>query len=76
MSVVDGSFDHPLKLEEKATIPLAGGIVNQGYQCGMIWGATLAAGAQAYRSQQTYQLLRNIWVKLAKKTAERSIIHK
>ncbi len=49
MSVVDGSFDHPLTLEEKATIPLAGGIVNQGYQCGMIWGATLAAGAQAYR---------------------------
>jgi len=49
MSVVDRSFDHPLKLEEEATIPLAGGIVNQGYQCGMIWGATLAAGAQAYR---------------------------
>jgi len=23
--------------------------VNQGYQCGMLWGATLAAGAQAYR---------------------------
>ena len=49
MSVVDCSFDHPLKLEEEATSPLAGGIVNQGYQCGMLWGATLAAGAQAYR---------------------------
>jgi hypothetical protein len=49
MSVVDCSFDHPLKLEEEATIPLAGGIVGYGYQCGMIWGATLAAGAQAYR---------------------------
>jgi len=49
MSVVDCSFDHPLKLEEEASIPLAGGIVNQGYQCGMLWGATLAAGAQAYR---------------------------
>lgn len=49
MSVVDCSFDHPLKLEEEATIPLAGGIVNQGYQCGMLWGVTLAAGAQAYR---------------------------
>jgi len=23
--------------------------MNQGYQCGMLWGATLAAGAQAYR---------------------------
>jgi hypothetical protein len=49
MSVVDRSFDHPLKLEEEASIPLAGGIVNQGYQCGMLWGAALAAGAQAYR---------------------------
>jgi hypothetical protein len=49
MSVVDGSFGHPLKLEEKATMPLAGGIANQGYQCGMLWGASLAAGAQAYQ---------------------------
>jgi hypothetical protein len=49
MSVVDRSFDHPLKLEEEATIPHAGGLVNMGYQCGMLWGATLAAGAQAYR---------------------------
>ena len=28
---------------------LAGGIMQHGYQCGMIWGATLSAGAQAYR---------------------------
>ena len=49
MSVVDRSFDHPMKLEEHATMPLAGGIMQHGYQCGMLWGATLAAGAQAYR---------------------------
>ena len=49
MSVVDGSFDHPMKLEEQASAPLAGGIMGQGYQCGMLWGAALAAGAQAYR---------------------------
>ncbi|MEW5959617.1 MAG: C-GCAxxG-C-C family protein, partial [Chloroflexota bacterium] len=49
MSVVDCSFGHPLKLEEEAVIPLAGGIMQHGYQCGMLWGATLAAGAQAYR---------------------------
>ena len=30
-------------------MPLAGGIVQHGYQCGMIWGAAIAAGAQAYR---------------------------
>ena len=30
-------------------MPLAGGIVQYGYQCGMIWGAALAAGAEAFR---------------------------
>lgn len=35
--------------EEQAAIPLAGGIMQHGYQCGMIWGSTLAAGAQTYR---------------------------
>jgi len=49
MSVVDDSFGHPLKEEEKAAMILAGGIAGQGYQCGMLWGAALAAGAQAYR---------------------------
>jgi hypothetical protein len=29
-------------------MPLAGGMM-QGYQCGQLWGAALAAGAQAYR---------------------------
>ncbi len=30
-------------------MPLAGGLMQNGYQCGMLWGAALAAGAQAYR---------------------------
>jgi hypothetical protein len=38
-----------LELEERASMPFAGGIMQHGYQCGMIWGATLAAGAQAFR---------------------------
>jgi hypothetical protein len=37
-----------MEFEERAADPLAGGLM-QGYQCGMLWGATLAAGAQAYR---------------------------
>jgi hypothetical protein len=28
---------------------LAGGIMGQGYQCGQLWGAALAAGGQAYQ---------------------------
>ncbi len=38
-----------MEFEEHAADPLAGGLMLRGYQCGMIWGATLAAGAQAYR---------------------------
>ena len=30
-------------------MPLAGGIANLGYQCGMLWGAALAAGARAHQ---------------------------
>ncbi len=38
-----------MEFEERAANPLAGGIMAHGYQCGMVWGAALAAGAQAYR---------------------------
>lgn len=37
-----------MEFEEQAADPLAGGLM-QGYQCGQLWGAALAAGAQAYR---------------------------
>jgi hypothetical protein len=50
MSVVNASFDQPLELEEHATLPLAGGIEQMGFQCGQLWGAALAAGAQAYHT--------------------------
>ncbi len=43
------AFGYPLNPEEHAAGPLAGGIVRNGYQCGMVWGSALAAGAEAYR---------------------------
>lgn len=49
MSVLDHADGYPMRTEEHATVSLAGGIMNFGYQCGMLWGAALAAGAQAYR---------------------------
>ena len=48
-NVINRAFDNPLELEENAVMPLAGGIMQHGYQCGQLWGAALAAGAQAYR---------------------------
>ena len=47
--VLNCAYDRPLPEEERAAMPLAGGIMQRGYQCGMIWGATLAAGAEAHR---------------------------
>jgi hypothetical protein len=47
--VLDCAFKHPMHEEEYAAMPLAGGVLQQGYQCGMIWGAALAAGAEAHR---------------------------
>ena len=48
-NVIDRASDHPLKTEEHASTPFAGGILQHGWQCGQVWGASLAAGAQAYR---------------------------
>jgi hypothetical protein len=48
-AVLNRAWGHPLPHEEQASAPLAGGIVQHGRQCGMIWGATLAAGAEAHR---------------------------
>jgi hypothetical protein len=48
-TVLDRAYGHPLRLEERASAPLAGGIMSRGYQCGQVWGAALAAGAQAFR---------------------------
>lgn len=49
LHVLNCAYDRPLPEEERAAMPLAGGILQRGYQCGMIWGATLAAGAEAHR---------------------------
>ncbi|MBN1628982.1 MAG: C_GCAxxG_C_C family protein [Thermoleophilia bacterium] len=46
---IDRAYGAPLNDEERASVPLAGGIMGRGHQCGMVWGSTLAAGAQAYR---------------------------
>ena len=47
--IINREFDNPKEAEERASDPLAGGIFKQGYQCGMLWGASLAVGAEAYR---------------------------
>ena len=50
--ILDREFGHPRDEEEKAIDPLAGGILQQGYQCGMLWGASMAVGAEAHRRNE------------------------
>jgi hypothetical protein len=47
--VVDRAFGLERTVEERAAAPFAGGIARNGYQCGMVWGSALAAGAEAHR---------------------------
>lgn len=47
--ILDREFGQSKDREECAADLLAGGLRNTGHQCGMIWGATLAAGAQSFR---------------------------
>ena len=42
-------FGHLKETEERASDALAGGLMSKGYECGMLWGASLAIGAEAYR---------------------------
>lgn len=43
------AFGCPSKPEERGAAPLAGGIVRNGHQCGLVWGSALAAGAESFR---------------------------
>jgi hypothetical protein len=47
--ILNREFGYLKDNEECASDPLAGGIFQQGYQCGMLWGAALALGAESFR---------------------------
>ena len=51
--LLDREFGFPMDEEEKAIDPLAGGILQQGYQCGMLWGASMAVGAESLRRNKS-----------------------
>lgn len=47
--ILNREFGHLNEIEERAADPLAGGLMQEGLQCGMLWGATLAVGAESFR---------------------------
>ena len=50
--ILNREFGRRMEPEERATDPLAGGILRRGYQCGMLWGSTLAVGTEAFRRSE------------------------
>jgi hypothetical protein len=46
--LLNREYGHLKENEERAAFPLAGGFM-LGHQCGMLWGASLAAGAESFR---------------------------
>ncbi len=47
--LLDREFGCPMEAGERAADPLAGGIMLRGHQCGMLWGSSLAVGAESFR---------------------------
>ena len=47
--LLNREFGYTKEALERASDPLAGGIMNKGHQCGMLWGSSLAAGAESFR---------------------------
>ena len=47
--ILNREFGYPIETEERAADPLCGGLMQKGHQCGMLWGAALAVGAESFR---------------------------
>ena len=57
--LLNREFGNNKEQEERATDPMAGGLMQKGHQCGMLWGASLAVGAEANkRSQNSDEAIR------------------
>lgn len=47
--LLNREFGHLNENHERASDPCAGGLMQTGHQCGMLWGASLAVGAESHR---------------------------
>jgi len=52
--ILNREYGYPKPAEEYAADPFNGGMMQKGYQCGMLWGSSLAVGAEAWRRYQNH----------------------
>lgn len=50
--ILNREFGHLKEDAERASDPLAGGLAQEGYQCGMLWGSALGVGAESFRRHE------------------------
>jgi len=65
--ILDNEYDSPLEEEEMAADPLAGGIMQHGFQCGLLFGTVMGIGAETYRRTQNLEEA----IPLAKKISQK-----
>ncbi|MBU0519595.1 C-GCAxxG-C-C family protein [bacterium] len=53
-TLLNREFGYPKNAAELASDPLAGGLMNTQNQCGMLWGSTLAVGAESFRRHKKH----------------------
>ena len=68
--LLNREFGHHYEDEELAVDILAGGIYQQGYQCGMLWGSAMAVGAEAYRRTGDQGMAAGLAVEITHKIME------
>ena len=65
--ILNQEFDNPHTPAEKAVDQLAGGIMQRGHQCGMLWGATMASGLEASKKFKSCKIAQMVAIHTAKK---------
>ena len=61
--ILNREFGRSQETKERAADTLSGGLMQKGYQCGMLWGCSLAIGAEAYRRHDDLNLVAQVAVK-------------
>jgi len=68
-------FGYPLANEERAADLLSGGLLSQSQQCGMLWGSSLAVGAEASRRYADPGQAMGVSIEVTRKVMESFLNH-
>jgi hypothetical protein len=73
--ILNREYGNPKPLHEHALDPLAGGIAQNGYQCGMLWGASMGAGTESFRRFSNRSIAIGMAIRATQKVHESFVEH-